>query len=220
MKLAIFNGSPRGAKSNTKLLLEHFQEGFTKFRGEVISYDYLIQEKNISKQTEHFKTAENIFIAFPLYVDSVPGIVKAFFEEIGNFNGQNKNILFLVQSGFPEAIQSEGVKKYLENLCVRWNINCLGIIVKPGIEGIQIMPGWMTKKIFARMNNFGQQLATNKIINQKDIQHLAKPYKFSKTRLLMVRIFSKLGFINFYWDKNLKKHGAFDRRFDAPLLES
>lgn len=219
MKLAIFNGSPRGARSNTKLLLNHFNEGFTKHNGEISSYDYLIQEKNLIKQVDNFKSAHNIFIAFPLYVDSVPGIVKAFFEEIGNFNGQNKNILFLVQSGFPEAIQSAGVKKYLENLCKRWNINCLGILIKPAVEGIQVMPHWMTKKLFVLMNDFGKQLALNGKINQNNIEQMAKPYKLSKSRILFYKIFDKFGFVNFYWNKNLKKHNAFEKRYDAPLTK-
>ena len=55
MQLAIFNGSPRGAKSNTKILLEHFQTGFKLKNGEVISEDYLIQEKHLQDQVTRFK---------------------------------------------------------------------------------------------------------------------------------------------------------------------
>lgn len=219
MKLAIFNGSPRGKKSNTKLLLEHFQEGFINHNGEIVSYDFLIQEKYLNDQVENFKNSDYILIAFPLYVDSVPGIVKAFFEAIGNFNGTGKKVLFLIQSGFPEAIQSDGAKKYVELVAKRWNAECLGVVVKPGVEGIQIMPAWMTKKLYKKMQNFGKQLALNKNIDKKDIQKLARPYKLSARRLLIVRIWKKLGFINFYWDKKLKQHNAFEKSFDAPLLE-
>lgn len=219
MQLAIFNGSPRGKKSNTALLLKHFREGFTENGGEVVSYDYLIQEKKLAEQVEHFKQAQTVFIAFPLYVDSMPGIVKKFIEEIGKYDGRGKKILFLVQSGFPEAVHSEGVKKYLQFLTKRWNTECLGIIIKPGVEGIQIMPGSMTKKLFGKMKIFGSQLIKEGKLKEQDLQKMAKPYKFSKGRLLVFRLMRKIGLANFYWNKNLKEHGAYQKRFDAPYLE-
>ena len=219
MKLAIFNGSPRGRGSNTKLLLQHFCNGFEANGGKVILTEYLIKQNSINEQVEHFKNADNIFIAFPLYTDSMPGIVKRFIEEIGNFDGNGKQILFLVQSGFSEGIHSEGVKKYLELLTKRWKMKSMGIIVKPGVEGIRIMPKWMTKKLFLKMNNFGSQIAILQEIDKNDITKLAKPYKFSKFRLGVSRLMQITGLANFYWNSNLKKYNAFDRRFDAPYLE-
>ena len=113
MRLAVFNGSPRGHKSNTSVLLKHFLNGFQNNGGELESIDYLIQEKNIKEQVANFKSAENILLAFPLYVDSVPGMVKKFIEEVGNFNGEGKHILFFVHSGFPEGIHSEWLPIFL-----------------------------------------------------------------------------------------------------------
>ncbi len=219
MKLAIFNGSPRGVKSNTKILLKHFQKGFVENGGEVSSEDYLIQEKHLEVQVLRFKEAQNIFIAFPLYVDSVPGIVKQFIEAIGKFDGSGKKILFLVQSGFPESIHSEGVKKYLHLLAKRWKMDCLGVIVKGGVEGIQIMPASMTKKLFQKMEIFGKQLAINKSIVNDGLDKLAKPYKFSKSRMAIFKMMQTTGLANFYWNKKLKEHGAFEKRFDAPFLK-
>ena len=40
MKLAVFNGSPRGKNSNTRILLEHFQNGFENNGGEVTSPEF------------------------------------------------------------------------------------------------------------------------------------------------------------------------------------
>jgi len=220
MKLAIFNGSPRGKGSNTRILLEHFQIGFENRGGEVSSIDYLIQEKYPEDQVQHFKDAESILLAFPLYVDSVPGIVKKFVETLGSFNGNGKKILFLVQSGFPEAVHSEEVKSYLLLLSKRLNLKCLGVIIKPGVEGIKIMPEWMTGKLFNKMKLFGEQLATNGKIDEKSVKKLACPYKFSVFKILFFRLMRLTGMANFYWNKNLKEHGAFEKRFDAPYLEN
>lgn len=219
MNLAIFNGSPRGNNSNTKILLTHFQKGFESEGGKVTSINFLIQEKHLEEQVHHFKESKFIFLAFPLYVDSVPGVVKKFIETIGKFDGSGKKILFMVQSGFPEAVHSEEVKNYLILLTKRWNIECLSIIVKPGVEGIQIMPAMMTKKLFKIMENLGIQLGRKGKIDEKDLTKLALPYKFSKFRIRMFKLMQLTGMTNFYWNKNLKENNAFEKRFDAPYAK-
>ncbi len=128
MKLVIFNGSPRGKNSNTKVLLDQFAHGFVGSGGEVVNTDYLFRQKHISEQVQHFKNADVVFCAFPLCVFSVPGIVKQFFEAIGDFD--------------------------------------------------------------------------------------------SKFRIAINGLLQKTGLTNFYWNMNLKKNGAFERRFDVPYLNS
>lgn len=219
MKLAIFNGSPRGNKSNTKILLSHFQSGFENEGGEVTSTEFLIQEKHLEEQVQHFKDAKNIFLAFPLYVDSVPGMVKKFIESIGNFDGTGKKILFLVQSGFPEAIHSMEVKNYLIALSKRWKMECLGVVVKPGIEGIQIMPEMMTRKLFKNMELLGVKLAKYEMVDKQIIEKLARPYKFSYFSRKIFEIMRLTGMANFYWNKKLKENDAFEKRFCAPYYK-
>lgn len=219
MQLAIFNGSPRGKNSNTKILLDQFQKGFTENGGEVLSYDFLIRQKHLDEQTEHFKSADAIFIAVPLYVFSVPGIVKQFIEKIGNFDGSGKKILFLVQSGFSEAFHSDNTKNYFGFLAKRWQMELVGVIVKPGAEGIRLMPAMMTKKTFSQMSSFGKQLAVTGKLNEDDLKKIATPYKFSKFRILFYRFLQFAGVANLYWNMSLKKNKAFERRFNTPYLE-
>jgi len=219
MQLAIFNGSPRGKNSNTKVLLDQFINGFNSHGNHTVSTNYLLQQKHIKEHAKRFKDAEVVFIAFPLYVFTVPGIVKIFIEEIGNFNGSGKKILFLIQSGFPEASQSDTVKKQMEFLAERWKMENLGIIVKPGAEGIRLMPEIMNRKIFNQMNSFGKQLAQNGKLKEADLNEIATPYKLSKSKIILYELLQKIGLTNLYWNINLKKNNAFERRFDAPYLE-
>ncbi len=216
MKLAVFNGSPRGNNSNTKILLSHFLLGFESAGGIVTSTDYLIQEKHLDEQIQHLKQAEVIFLAFPLYIDSVPGIVKQFIEKTGNFDGTGKKILFLVQSGFPEAIHSEEVKSYLIQLSKRWKMECLGVVVKPGVEGIKIMPEMITGKLYKKMELLGAGLEEEGKINSEIVNKFASTYKFSKFRIQFFKLMEFSGMANFYWDKNLKENNAFEQRFNAP----
>ena len=218
MQLAIFNGSPRGKNSNTKVLLDHFLSGFKANGRNTVSTNYLLQQKHLKKHVQRFKDAEVVFIAFPLYVFTVPGIVKKFIEEIGDFNGSGKKIIFLIQSGFPEASQSDTVKKQMEFLAKRWKMENLGIIIKPGAEGIRLMPEIMTKKLFKQMNLFGKQLAQNEKLDEADLKKIATPYKLSKFKIMVQKLLQKTGLTNFYWNMNLKKNNAYERRFDAPYL--
>jgi multimeric flavodoxin WrbA len=218
MKLAIFNGSPRGNNSNTQLLLGYFQKGFESFGGEITTSDLLIVEKDIEKQIQHFKTAENILLAFPLYVDSVPGMVKSFIEKIGNFDGTGRNIFFLVHSGFPEGIQSEGVIRYLELLVKRWNMTYMGAILKPGSEGIRMRPNSRNKKLFMKFELLGSELAKTEALDKKIINKMKKPYRLPGFVLIILKLLNKAGKMNSYWDTKLKENNAFERRFDAPYL--
>jgi multimeric flavodoxin WrbA len=218
MKLAIFNGSPRGNNSNTQLLLGHFQKGFESSGGEITTTDLLIQEKDIEKHIQHFKTAENILLAFPLYVDSVPGIVKMFIEQIGNFDGTGKKIFFIVHSGFPEGIHSEGVLRYLELLVKRWNMTNQGTILKPGSEGIRMRPDSRNKKLYMHLEQLGRGCAKTGSLDKKIIDRMKKPYRLPGFVLLIIKLMDKAGKLNFYWDTKLKENNAFVRRFDAPYL--
>ena len=219
MQLAIFNGSPRGKKSNTKVLLDQFLKGFNSHGLNTVSTNYLLQQKHIKEYAQRFKDADIVFIAFPLYVFTVPGIVKMFIEEIGDFDGSGKKILFLIQSGFPEASQSDAVKKQMEFLSERWKMNNLGIIIKPGAEGTRLMPEIMNRKLFKQMNSFGKQLAQNGKLKEADLNKIATPYKLSKSKIMLLELLKKIGLTNIYWNINLKKNNAFEQRFDAPYLD-
>jgi NAD(P)H-dependent FMN reductase len=219
MKLAIFNGSPRGLTSNTNTLLQYFQRGFEDSGGEIASVDYLIKEKELKSQVEHFHGAANILLAFPLYVDSVPGIVKQFIEEIGNFDGSGKNIIFFVHSGFPEAIHSDGLVCYLELLAKRWNMNHVGTILKPGTEQIRMRPKKKNEDLFQDFEQLGRALAQSGSLDQKILARFRKLYLFPKNIVPIIRMISKLGVFDKYWKKELKKNKAYARSFDAPLLD-
>lgn len=219
MKLAIFNGSPRGRTSNTKTLLDHFQKGFENAGGEIKIVDYLVQEKHLDKQVLHFRESENILLAFPLYVDSVPGVVKQFIETIGNFDGSDKNIWFFVHSGFPEAIHCEGLVRYLELLSKRWKMNYKGTILKPGTEQIRMRPMKKNSKLFRDFEELGRGVEQTGLFNQEILERFKQPYLYPRNALPVIRLMSKVGIIDRYWNKALKKNKVYDRRFDTPLLD-
>jgi len=137
-----------------------------------------------------------------------------FIEDIPK--SENKNVGFLVQSGFPEAIHSIYVERYLNKLSKRMHWNYIGTIIKGGVEGIQIMPAYMTKKLFHNFYKLGLVFGKDQVFDSVIVNMLRTPMKMSPLRLKVVKLMQKTGLMNFYWNSKLKQHNAFEKRFDRP----
>jgi NAD(P)H-dependent FMN reductase len=222
MQLAVFNGSPRGMKSNTRLLMEQMLAGYANAGGEAdISIHYLAKTTQIVEQVAAYETADLVILAFPLYTDSMPGITKAFIEALAPVQKQSGfKIGFLVQSGFPEAEHSVHVEAYLEKLTDRLDAEYIGTIIKGGVEGIQVQPEQMTRKLFESMQEFGKDLAETGTWDPDRIMMLRHPQRLSRLNAFLLQLVSYTGLTNYYWNQNLKKHNAFERRFDRPYQPS
>ncbi len=103
MRIAAFNGSPKGRGSATYQLVEAFLEGASVKNAEVVHH--VLSEKRISHckgcfgcwfmtpgkcvirddmlaLTKEFISADLVIMAFPLYVDDVPGLIKDFMDRL------------------------------------------------------------------------------------------------------------------------------------------
>ncbi len=218
MKLVIFNGSPRYKKSNSALLIHQFLEGYNFFNIDKVPVYYLTSNTQREASADLFHKAETVLIVFPLYTDCMPGIVKEFFERIVQHSTESvtEKIGYIVQSGFPESIHASFLEKYLKKLAQRLNCEYLGTVIKGGVEGIQIMPPVMTNKLFNQFEKLGESFALYGTFESKIVAELRKPYTYSRTYSRMFNLLSKTGLTNFYWNSNLKKNGAYNKRFDRP----
>jgi len=217
MKLVIFNGSPRYKKSNSAILTEHFLKGHSLFCSEPVPVYYIANYKQREAAAQIVEDADTVLVIFPLYTDCMPGIVKEFFEILAAHKYSSaKQLGFIVQSGFPESIHSMGLERYLEKLTHRLQFDYLGTVIKGGVEGIQIMPPAMTKKLYGQFEMLGAHFAQHTAFEPTLVTQLRKPYRFSKTYAWVFNLLSKTGITNFYWNSNLKKNGAFEQRFDRP----
>ncbi len=240
MKLAVFNGSPRGLKSNTKLLLDHFLKGFSETAQHPFEMYYL-KPDDIKTNTIHFQNAENIIIAFPMYLDCMPAIVKEFFESLADcdmINSNNKSMGFVIQSGFPEPGQFYYLEKYLKNFTNKLNINYKGTVIRGSGEGIQVDKtakgaflrtihfvgrktnlagvGYFlnTKRLFKLFYLLGKHygMTTEFKTSIKDI--LAKPKKLSGVGFKMFTFISS----KLYFNVMLRKYQAYNKRYDMPYF--
>ena len=218
MKLSIINGSPRGKGSNSKILTDQFRKGFCSVESHCDIREYFIKSATYPELINALVSSDFAIIIFPLYTDAMPGIVKRFFEEFTNYHLKNHKLKlgFIVQSGFPEAIHSRYLEKYLDKLAKRLEIDYLGTVIKGGIEGIKIQPKWMTRKTMEMFYDLGQHMALDWELNNEIIKRLSTPELLSRFFIFMYRVIGKLGFTNFYWDQQLKKNNAFGNRFAQP----
>ena len=222
MNLCIINGSPRKHKSNSKLLTEQFLNGFRKENTRAsVSLSFLDSGEEMQKGIELFCQASHVIIIFPLYTDSMPGIVKEFFEKLPKSSeSKRKKAGFIVQSGFPEAIHSTFVERYLYKLSKRMGYEYTGTVIKGGVEGIQVQPDFMTRKTFQRFRELGMHYAINGHFNPTIVAKLKGPERMNATRRFIFRVLSIMGFPNAYWNSRLKKNNAWHQRHAQPFLEN
>ena len=220
MKLVLYNGSPRRNKSNSRRLLEKFRTGYEQLvDGAEIETAYLADTKNTAAHVQLFETAENVVIVFPLYTDAMPGIVKLFFEALLIAKtARPKTIGFIVHSGFPEAVHSTFVERYLEKLVRRLKYTYAGTLIKGGSEGVRLMPPAMNRKLFKNLKQLGQDFAATGNFNPKIVARMRRPMRLSVFRRGMFRIMAFFGMTNMYWNMNLKRNNAYDKRFAQPYL--
>jgi hypothetical protein len=216
VKLTVFNGSPRGKTGNTEVFLRHLLQGWTTVRDNAHQTFYLQRVKDAEQFVQAFANAECVLLAFPLYTDAMPGIVKAFIESLAPYLGREDNppIGFLVQSGFPEATHSRHVERYLRRLAARLGCPYLGTIVRGGGEGAR----WMSEdhKLFLSLQEIGKTWAECGALDEEQLRALAKPERFPRILAPLFRVLLRTKAAQGYWNNQLEKNGAYEDRFARP----
>lgn len=217
MQVVLCNGSPRGRNSNSRVILSWLEEGLSP--GTPLSCIDLAPASRMQDNMHAARQADLLVLVFPLYTDSVPGLVKAFLESLVEASGgslEGKSLAFAVQSGFPESIHGEATAAWLERLCRRTGAVHCGTIVKGGMEGTRLMPDSMNRRNRELFRKAGEELARDGRFGAPTVRTLAGMRRFNALGRMVVRIMSVTGVMQMYWKMQLKKHGAWERRFDAP----
>jgi hypothetical protein len=217
MRLLFINASPRGKKSNTGILMGHFIRGFLETSGNTCDVEYLVKDKNNLKAlVEKFSASDNVIIGFPLYIDAMPGIVKAFMEALVSLKGREDlpALGFMIQCGFPETAHIRFVARYCEKFTRRIGCRFLGGILKGGCEGLDVQPTFLTEKYFSLFGMLGAGFGKTGKLDEDVLTKLARPEHLSAQNMAMV-----IPFINqALWNAQMEKNGVLDRSFDRPLM--
>jgi NAD(P)H-dependent FMN reductase len=235
--LLLLNGSPRGPRSNSMRMLEHLAEGWqaaesagAEAAGPMPSATptsaprvlHLAHSADFAEAVAAFATAETVVLGMPLYTDSMPGLVAEFIEALEPRVGRSGNprIGFLVQSGFAEPLHSRGLERYLAKLTRRLDAPYAGTIVRGSGESLQAMPDQALGKLFAQLAELGGQLATDGRFDPETLSRVAGHERFSAGTAVLMSVAFKVPVSRFYWNGQLKKNLAWDKRFNAPYARA
>lgn len=215
-KWVIYNGSPRGNQSNSKLIIEQMMAGMKAQGAETIEVRNLINTKEHKGWAETFSEAENNLFVFPLYIHAMPGSVMKFFGQLQPVNNPEVHMAFFVQSGFPETGQSYYLRPYLELLTQRLGVAFDGTIVRGGMEGTHVHSEEQNEKTFEQMRQIGKTYAEKGIMDQTMKKEYEKMARLPKVAQIIYSVLASLGLADGYWHSALKKNGTYEKRFAKP----
>lgn len=221
MHLLLLNGSPRGERGNSNFLLQVFLEGFNHTPGHTHELVHLNRVSQHRHYAELFATADAVVMAFPLYTDMMPGVVKAFIDELEPLCGHDYNpaLGFIIQSGFPEAVQLRALEAYLEKLSRRLGCRYLGTALKGGGEGIQSRPRFTIRDWLKNVRAIGRSLGVSGGFDSKAIARMARPERLSPLAVFMTAHVGERFIRMFFWDRMMKANGVHERRLARPYAE-
>lgn len=218
MQLTIINGSPRGVSSNTDILAGHFVDGFTEIPGNSVEKFYLVKDKpGFENIIGAMRNAETVMLAFPLYVDAMPGSVKEFIESLAPLRGElpRLKIMFMIQNGFPETCHNRYVERYCEKLSGRLGFVYLGSVLKGGCEGLSVQPPFLVEKVFRLFKDVGRSFGEAGTLDSSLLSKLAHPEHLKPENVKQV-----IQMVNgFLWDEWMKKNGVTHLSFAKPYGE-
>ena len=210
MKLTIFNGSPRGKSSNSTRMIPWIINEFPD------NICYLNKLSLHESYIESAKSADTLLFIFPLYVDSMPGITKSFFELMETHKEifYEKAVYYIIHSGFPEMIQSKALSRYLSYFSLKvMNMDYMGTVIIGGSEAMQMAPDGAFRKIQSKLKIVG-----NTITNRETIPDNINILINKRDRLTALRrfLFKINPLKNFYWNYRAKQHGVKINLLDQP----
>ena len=220
--LLLLNGSPRGPRSNSMKMLARLDEGWQQASGDAPLVLHLAHPRDFASAVEAFGEAHTVLLGMPLYTDSMPALVKAYIEALAPYVGRagNPRLGFLVQSGFSEALHSRPVERYLEKLARRLGCDYAGTIVRGGGEALQAMPEEASKRLWERLRGLGRSLAAGGRFDPGLLSAVARTERYSGVKAALWSGALKIPLSQFYWNGQLKKNDAWERRFARPYAES
>ncbi len=159
--LVIINGSPRVAKfSNTDKIIHTFAKGLEEAS---VTWELhnLSNRKEWDAAREAFINNERTLMAFPLYVECVPGLMLEFLGMLPTEHKQSKELSFLLHGGMDEGNEFRLCECFLQGLSAQLGCSYGGTLIHGGSFRIRTAPADQVEKMvtpYAEMGRlFGQK---------------------------------------------------------------
>lgn len=238
-KAVVIFGSPRAEKGHTFRLLEHFVAGLRE-AGVTVETMVLanhtirpcrgcfscwsktpgqcIHQDDMAKLSEQADDADLLVYAQPLYVFSVPGIVKNFLDRRlprllpyliessdgatrhphRQESGRRQRLVVFSVCGFPELDHFAGLLTMFRQLARAGDTPIVGELLRPASESLRFGSGLGPKyqTVLAALHRAGKELATQGFVSTATEQAVSQP--------LFPNLASFRHCANRFWDTNLR----------------
>lgn len=213
MNCCFINGSPKARAGNTEIFIREMKKGM-KQDSEVF-YAVSQDPKELANTLLQF---DRIILVMPLYVFAMPGIVLELMEEMNELDYSGIEIGVIIQQGFDESKHSQHLKSFMERWILQRKATSLGVVVRGGSAAFCFMQENMYQKVAKKLQALGQSLESDGSFRTDIVEDFATPYQLGSVKCHVYQCATKLGLLNLFWNKMLKKHHAFEKRFDRPYL--
>lgn len=212
MKTLIINGSPKGNRGNTEIFIRQFLLG----AGQDYPVHYAVKE-SAHELAQTAGTFDTVLIFMPLYVHAMPGIVMKLFEQIKPAKPGHK-IGFVIQAGFIERAQTRFLVRYLNAFAKRLGYKNLGIVTRGDAAGTNMVPAFMTKKLFKLLNKLGAHYAQQHHFDSDTTAALAGIYEIPPRKARFYEFLNRTGINHVFWHKFWRDNGVFEKGLDRPFI--
>lgn len=213
MKTILLNGSPKGNVSSSGSYV--LAKAFVSSMKEPCEIRAVAKENHL-ELIEYLRQFERIILITPNYIHAVPSGTLDFLYALPKAN-KNQSIGFIIQSGYPEASESEIIGRFFKKLASRRGYGYLGTIVKGECAGLAIMPQKFDK-LKEKFAQFGVLYEQTGCFDKGYAKDFAEPYVLSKPQMWFFNRVNPIG--NYLgWHKIMKSNRAFDHRLDTPYLD-
>ena len=207
MHLVIISGATRPqSKSNTAKVIAAFQKGFEE-NGNTTEVWYLSDRRQWKRAANAFEQNERILIAFPLYVENIPGILLEFLSGITPKQAPGTKLAFLIQGGFPEASQSRCCEAFLETLPVQLGCDYAGTLIKGDMFGTSRVDEKTREKMLAPFTQMGRTFAQTGCFEKTAVDAFAGPEYMPEKQIRMYNLVGK-HISRFFMGRIAKKLGC------------
>jgi hypothetical protein len=157
--IVIINGSPRVAKfSNTDKIIHSFAKGVEEI-GITWELHDLSNRKEWDAAREAYVSHERTLIAFPLYVECVPGLMVEFLETLPTERQQSGELSFLLHGGMDEGNEFRLCERFLKGLPAQLGCSYGGTLIHGGSFRIRTAPADQVEKMVTPYVEMGRLFA-------------------------------------------------------------
>ena len=157
--IVIINGSPRVAKfSNTDKIIHSFVKGLEE-TGITWELHNLSSRNEWDAARDAFLAHEHILIAFPLYVECIPGLMLEFLGTLPSERKQPAQLSFLLHGGMDEGNEFRFCERILQRLPEQFGCSYGGTLIHGGSFGIRTREDTVKAKIVAPYEKMGRLFA-------------------------------------------------------------